>query len=79
MTEPLVISAAITKLQLRKGDVLVLQTASRLSKTQTDQLTSYTKGCLPAGVNVLVIDSSTTLGVLSRGSNPNPGAKARKA
>ena len=78
MSEPLVINAAIAKLQLRKGDVLVLQSADRLSKQAADAMTAYAKERLPTGIHVLVLDAGVTVGVLSRGSHSNPGAKARK-
>lgn len=78
MSEPMVISAAISKLQLKKGDVLVLKSSDRLSKAAGEAMTAYAKERLPAGLHVLVIDATTTLGVLSRGSYSDAGAKARK-
>lgn len=78
MSEAMVISAAIAKLQLKKGDVLVLKSSDRLSKAAGESMTRYAKERLPEGIHVLVIDSTTTLGVLSRGSHSNAGAKARK-
>ena len=55
----------VAKLELRAGDVLVIQSDRRLPKEVMDRISGHVQPHLPDGVKILVIDPSITLSTLS--------------
>jgi hypothetical protein len=55
----------IGKLELKDGDVLVVKIDGFVTDDTSECVTSYVKGKLPAGVQVLVVPGGVDLSVLS--------------
>ena len=55
----------IARLELKPGDKLVAQTVSTPSSAAQANLREYLETCTPAGVRVLILDQTVTLGVIS--------------
>jgi hypothetical protein len=65
--EALMAEFDIAKLKLVPGDVLVVRSARVLSPEQVQRVRDNIRKATPEGVNVLIIDNTFELSVLTRG------------
>lgn len=56
----------IGKLQLSRGDVLVVKTDRPMSHESTERVRKHLKGLLPQDVNIMIIDRGVELSVLTK-------------
>lgn len=56
----------IAKLQLKRGDVLVVKTDRPMSNDATERTRKHLAGLLPQGVRTMIIDRGVELSVLTK-------------
>ena len=64
------VELAIAKLELRPGDVLVIQPGFRVDNDTARRIVEWAKGILPEGAKCMVVEPGTDLTVIRRESAP---------
>lgn len=62
MSQP--IPVAVSRLEVRPGDVIVIKSSDRLSADTVRRISEAARGVVPAGVRLMVIDDRFDLSVM---------------